>query len=795
MNGKRWLAALLSLAMLLCTGVDARGAEGETCTPNGGVQLDPCWLEPDFAEGDYSMVVLPDTQFTVNYWPDIYYSQMQWIADNKETLNIQAVMHMGDMVNNNNDTEWSIFKKGTDIIDAAGIPWMPMTGNHDDPSWLNRYYDYATYGPGQTWFGGSYPENKLDCSYWFVTVGQREYMILSLGWAPNWDALEWAKGVVEAHPEKNVIINAHALINKDGELLQPGVKYNISSDHPGFPDGIDVWNTFREYKNVVLAMCGHVGCPDIISSVNTNSWGTDITTLLIDNQNDGASNSKGMIAVLTFRADSNAVELNWYSTKLDAMYGPENRYAIDVPHVTGGTTEAENITDAFSVWYEGCVRWADGTHAPDSQLKYSDFIPVGEFDRLELTLCARSGYTAPGGFAFYTDASPNSFLSHGAAARTGNGAAADGTVTRSVAVPEGARYIRVTYWADSSRYASVPFRCVGYKTVPDCVHEYRESVTDPTCTAPGCTTYTCSLCGYSYTENDLPATGHSFGPWLTVTEASCDAGGEEYRVCSTCGARETEAVSALGHSMISVLVPPTCTQPGYGELTCERCGYTEPQTAMTDITDRFHWYSHMATQATTGKQVSDGNWMASDYVDISAWTVLELVTANTASANTVFGLAFYDGDRNYISGIRHTDGSGVYGTLIHTVDVPENAVYLRTTWYSPTHPQYQDSFGEFYCLARDEMYLEPLGHRYENGICTGCGREEPDCLPGDVNGDGTVDTTDAYLIVLYYNERQELSDAQLAAADVTGDGTVDTTDAYYIVLYYNERIPSFPSEQ
>ena len=771
--------------------VPARGTEGRDVSVNAAGQSG-VWLEPDFHEGDYSIVVLPDTQFMVSVFSSAYYEMMHWIVDNRDALNIQAVLHMGDMVNQNTTQEWTVFKEGVDLLDAAGIPWMPMTGNHDDVNALNRYFDYQTYGPGQSWFGGSYHADKLNHTYWFVTVGQREYLILSLGWAPSWDVLEWAKGVVETYPEKNVIINAHALINKDGQLLKPGIHHSVSQDMPGFPDGADVWNIFKAYKNVVVAMCGHVGCPDIIPSVNRNDWGEDIWTLLIDNQTDETSNSKGMIAVLTFREDSNAVALNWYSTKLDAMYGPENQYAIDIPHVRGGTTESDDLTTEFSLWHDGCVGYADGRAIPDSQLKYSDFVPVGEYDRLELTLCARAGYTSPAGFAFYTDADPAAFLSHGADARTGNGAVVDGTVTRSVAVPEGARYIRVTYWADSSRHGSVPFRCTGYKTVPDCVHVYTDTVTAPTCTQPGGTVHTCSLCGYSYTEDYVPALGHRFGDWHCVTEPTCDTDGENCRDCAACGERQTEAVPALGHSYTSVLVPPTCTQPGYGMLVCARCGYSQPETAMTDITDLFRWQSNMATQATTGRQVADGNWIASDYVDISGYSAIELVTANTAASTTVFGLAFYDADKNFISGIRHTDGSGVYGVLTHTLEIPENAVYIRTTWYAPTHPQYKASFGEFYCLAQDDLYLEPLGHRYENGVCVHCGLVKG-TVPGDVNGDDAVDAADALCILRYYRELLELSEAALAAADVNGDGRVDTADACAVLLFCAGRIPSLPA--
>ena len=79
--------------------------------------------------------------------------------------------------------------------------------------------------------------------------------------------------------------------------------------------------------------------------------------------------------------------------------------------------------------------------------------------------------------------------------------------------------------------------------------------------------------------------------------------------------------------------------------------------------------------------------------------------------------------------------------------------------------------------------------------CIHCGKEQLDVLLGDVNGDGEIDTTDAYFIVMYYNEMLDLASEQLLAADVNGDGEVDTTDAYYIVMFYNEMIDSFPAEE
>ena len=58
------------------------------------------------------------------------------------------------------------------------------------------------------------------------------------------------------------------------------------------------------------------------------------------------------------------------------------------------------------------------------------------------------------------------------------------------------------------------------RNVPALGHNYVATVTAPTCTTGGYTTYVCSHCGDSYTSDELPALGHDF----------------ENGVCKTCGA-------------------------------------------------------------------------------------------------------------------------------------------------------------------------------------------------------------------------------------------------------------------
>ena len=62
-----------------------------------------------------------------------------------------------------------------------------------------------------------------------------------------------------------------------------------------------------------------------------------------------------------------------------------------------------------------------------------------------------------------------------------------------------------------------------------------------TCEQDGSKTYTCADCKETKTET-IPATGHKFGDWQTVTTQSVFTGGVQKRICSICGKEETRNV-------------------------------------------------------------------------------------------------------------------------------------------------------------------------------------------------------------------------------------------------------------
>jgi hypothetical protein len=64
-------------------------------------------------------------------------------------------------------------------------------------------------------------------------------------------------------------------------------------------------------------------------------------------------------------------------------------------------------------------------------------------------------------------------------------------------------------------------------------------------------------------------------------------------------------------------------------------------------------------------------------------------------------------------------------------------------------------------------------------------------LVGDVDGDGTVTTSDSVALLQYSAESRGLSVDEAAAADVNGDDAIDTSDAALILQFAAEKIAAF----
>ena len=147
---------------------------------------------------------------------------------------------------------------------------------------------------------------------------------------------------------------------------------------------------------------------------------------------------------------------------------------------------------------------------------------------------------------------------------------------------------------------------------PPHTHDYKSVVTKPTCTQAGYTTYTCS-CGSSYKTDYTAALGHDYKNGLctrcgakdpsahthdykaTVTKPTCTERGYTTYTCSVCGdSYKGSYVDPLGHD--------------YKNGTCTRCGVKDPnykpQADFTDVAAGSYCYD--AVQWAVANGITNG---------------------------------------------------------------------------------------------------------------------------------------------------------------------------------------------
>ena len=107
-------------------------------------------------QADFTVVVLPDTQFYSQLHPDTYVSQTQWIKDRATADHIKFAIHLGDIVQNynNSEAEWKVADRAHRILDGA-VPYSIVPGNHDmeyvnkklsrDTRLYNKYFPPSRY--------------------------------------------------------------------------------------------------------------------------------------------------------------------------------------------------------------------------------------------------------------------------------------------------------------------------------------------------------------------------------------------------------------------------------------------------------------------------------------------------------------------------------------------------------------------------------------------------------------------------------------------------------------------------
>ncbi|MGJ3234019.1 metallophosphoesterase [Marivirga sp.] len=290
-----------------------------------------------------TIVLLPDTQYYAEKYPDILMSQVDWILDNKSSIDF--VLHQGDLTQNNNKEEWQLVQSAFDKLNNEA-PYMLAVGNHDMGSQPGKFADtrntdmYNHYFPYDKMsemrgFGGTYSVGNMDNVFYEFEAGNHKWLVMSLEFGPSDDVLKWANQIVEEHPERTVILNTHSYMYSDstrqnlGDSWRPQA-YGIGKDSTKtVNDGEQIWQKFvRKQPNVRFVFSGHILNTGIGSLISINDAGNHVYQFLANYQSEvkGSENGgNGYLRILKLDFKSNQMKVDTYSPYLDQYMDVEGQ--------------------------------------------------------------------------------------------------------------------------------------------------------------------------------------------------------------------------------------------------------------------------------------------------------------------------------------------------------------------------------------------------------------------------------------------------------------------------------------
>lgn len=318
-------------------------------------------------EKSSTVILLGDTQNYTHFSPNtgILNIMLNWIAFERNALNISAVFGVGDIVqisnmvevpeqistkelvkgaikdgvyrqrscyDRNSTQQWQAVSDAFKVLDNK-VPYFITTGNHDHgekwgdarPTRFNEFFKPERNIKNlEALMNVGKDENNKPClenAIYKLNVGDAwgEMYVLCLEFKPRQEVLDWAKKVIEKkYKDKRFIMLTHSFLNKKGELpKEPWYKL----------DGVeaaDVYETFvKKIPQIKAVFCGH-SCDNnngfeqsTCFRILKNEKGGNIPTMMFNPQTVGGgfagNGGDGWLRILEFMPDGETIKVKTYS--------------------------------------------------------------------------------------------------------------------------------------------------------------------------------------------------------------------------------------------------------------------------------------------------------------------------------------------------------------------------------------------------------------------------------------------------------------------------------------------------
>lgn len=285
-----------------------------------------------FTPGSSILAVLPDTQMYALEQPALFNAQTAFIRANRQRLDIQFVVNLGDITNNNSTLQWQRAVTAVSMLDGV-VPYALVAGNHDygpigDASTrdtlLNDFFSYDELSSFGT-FGGAYEPGRLENTYHLFSIGGRNFVLLALEWGPRDAVIAWADQVMRDHADREGILVTHAYLNNDDRRYDHTDTAHAQEYNPhyyatpgGVNDGEELWQKLVRRHRFTMTLNGHVLGDGLGYLASITDQG-NVCHQMLSNYQFRQLGGEGYLRLLEFLPDGKTVNVFTYSPLYDTL--------------------------------------------------------------------------------------------------------------------------------------------------------------------------------------------------------------------------------------------------------------------------------------------------------------------------------------------------------------------------------------------------------------------------------------------------------------------------------------------
>ncbi len=282
-------------------------------------------------EDRYNFVFVPDSQNTTKFCGTVMDTAFNWLIENKDFANIEAVVSLGDNVENYWETpQWQQSTKNYSSLAKAGLKTVVPSGNHDTNNGGNYwYYKDQYYGPN-TEFAKLVSDYTTEYSpsgtgaVADISAGSFPYKIVYLDMYKFTDAGEtgWFNKVLTEYANCPVIVVMHDIQN----CSDTSPNATRLSDN-----GSKLWEIVKNHDNVFLMVGGHSHGYGVLELENV--YGNKVYSILADYQ-FSYNGGNALLKFAEFDEKDGKIRVSTFSPYAATLSAEEKTF-FDVNYMTG----------------------------------------------------------------------------------------------------------------------------------------------------------------------------------------------------------------------------------------------------------------------------------------------------------------------------------------------------------------------------------------------------------------------------------------------------------------------------